>query len=54
MDELGEGFDHIEEGRRSFLKKMVVGSAFAVPVVTSFSMSSMGMNPAGAADGANS
>ncbi len=40
MDE--SGLDGIEASRRRFLKKMAVG-AFAVPVVTSFTMSNMNM-----------
>ena len=48
MDELGDGFEHIAASRRSFMKKLVAVSAFTVPAVTSFSMSSMSMNAAGA------
>jgi hypothetical protein len=48
MDELGDGFEHVEASRRTFLKRLVAASAFTVPVVTSFSMSSMSMNAAGA------
>ena len=48
MEELGEGFEHIAASRRSFMKKLVAASAFTVPAVTSFSMSSMSMNAAGA------
>jgi hypothetical protein len=49
MDQLGDGFEHIEASRRTFMKRLVAASAFTVPVVTSFSMSSMSMNAAGAA-----
>lgn len=28
----------LEDGRRSFLKKMAIGTAFTVPVVSSFTM----------------
>ena len=33
-----EEFAGLSESRRAFLKKLVVGSAFAVPVVASFTM----------------
>lgn len=36
--------DAVEPSRRSFVKKVAIGSAFAVPVVSSFSMS--GVNAA--------
>lgn len=34
--------------RRAMLKRLVVGSAFAVPVVSTFSMQSLSMNMAAA------
>jgi len=36
-----EIFDRVGDDRRSFLKKMVIGSAFAVPVVSTFSLTGM-------------
>ena len=33
-----EEFAGLSESRRAFLKKLVIGSAFAVPVVASFTM----------------
>jgi hypothetical protein len=36
-----EILDRVGDDRRSFLKKMVVGTAFAVPVVSSFSLHGM-------------
>ena len=36
-----ELFDKVGDDRRSFLKKMVIGSAFAVPVVSTFSLTGM-------------
>jgi hypothetical protein len=42
----------VDEKRRDFLKKVVIGTAFAVPVINSFSMDglkvSMGVHQAGA------
>lgn len=38
-----ESFD---ESRRSFLKKLIIGSAFVLPAVTSFSMGSLGVDEA--------
>ena len=40
-DEAGEILDHVGGDRRDFLKKMVVGTAFAVPVISSFSLHGM-------------
>ena len=37
-EELEQAMDQTTYGRRSFLRRLVVGSAFAVPVVSSFSM----------------
>jgi hypothetical protein len=31
----------LDDGRRSFLKKMAIGTAFTVPVVSSFTMAGM-------------
>ena len=33
-----QALDGVDDGRRSFLKKMAVTTAFAVPVVSSFTM----------------
>ena len=48
-----EGFlENVDEKRRDFIKKVVVGTAFAVPVINSFSMDGlkihMGVDQAGA------
>ena len=47
---MAEDFDAAIEsnGRRAFLKKLAIGTAFATPVVSSFSMS--GINAVYAAD----
>jgi hypothetical protein len=37
-EDLERVVDSVGDDRRAFLKKMVVGTAFAVPVVSSFSM----------------
>jgi len=42
MDELDSALEGVGDERRSFLKKLVIGSAFAVPVVSSFTMSGVG------------
>lgn len=34
--------DNIDEGRRASLKKILLGSAFAIPVIASFTMSGLG------------
>jgi hypothetical protein len=41
MDELDGALDGLSDDRRSFLKKLAIGSAFAVPVVSSFTMSNV-------------
>jgi hypothetical protein len=40
-DARDEIFDRVGDDRRAFLKKMVIGSAFAVPVVSTFSLTGM-------------
>jgi hypothetical protein len=42
MDELDQALSHLDGDRRAFLKKLAVGTAFAVPVVSSFTMSGIG------------
>jgi hypothetical protein len=36
----------VDEGRRASLKKILLGSAFAIPVIASFTMSGLGVNEA--------
>lgn len=47
-----EPFEEIVErvgiDRRSFVRRMMIGTAFAVPVVSSFAMNNLSMNVAGA------
>ncbi|MEM8964588.1 MAG: hypothetical protein AAGD38_24085, partial [Acidobacteriota bacterium] len=42
--------DDCHPDRRSFLKALVLGTAYAVPVITSFSMEGFGLDAAGAGD----
>ncbi len=37
-DEFEAALEGVDAGRRSFLKKLAIGSAFAVPAVSSFTM----------------
>lgn len=39
MDDLDKALEHADAGRRAFIKKAVIGTAFVVPVVSSFTMS---------------
>jgi hypothetical protein len=41
MSDRDEIFDHVGDDRRAFLKKMAIGTAFAVPIVSSFSLTGM-------------
>ncbi len=41
MEELDGALGNLPDDRRSFLKKLAIGSAFAVPVVSSFTMSNV-------------
>jgi hypothetical protein len=36
----------VDEGRRASLKKILLGTAFAIPVIASFTMSGLGVNEA--------
>ncbi len=38
--------ESVDEGKRASLKKILLGSAFAIPVVASFTMSGLGVNEA--------
>jgi len=39
-------FDHVDPSRREFVKRVLAGAAFAVPVVASFSIESLSVNAA--------
>ena len=41
-----KALESVDETRRSALKKLIIGAAFAVPVIASFSMSQLGTNEA--------
>jgi hypothetical protein len=47
--ELDGMLDGADDNRRSFLKKAVIGGAFVVPIVTSFSMDGLAITSASAA-----
>jgi len=38
--------ENVDEGRRASLKKILLGSAFAIPVIASFTMTGLGVNEA--------
>jgi len=40
---------NVDEGRRDFLKKVITGTTFALPLMASFSMEGLSINPAEAA-----
>jgi hypothetical protein len=44
--ELDEVLTHVGVDRRTFVKRIVLGTAFAVPVVASFEMDSLAAAPA--------
>lgn len=39
--------DSVDESKRSSLRKLILGSAFAVPIIASFTMSGLGTAEAG-------
>jgi hypothetical protein len=41
--ELESVLDRVDPGKRAFLKKLVVGTAFVVPTVASFSMDGLSL-----------
>ena len=43
--------ESVDESKRSSLKKLILGSAFAVPIIASFSLSGLGTAEAGAHTG---
>ena len=40
-DKLDHAFATVDPSRRAFVKKLVVGSSFAVPIVASYSMTDL-------------
>jgi hypothetical protein len=47
-DELEQVLDRVDLAKRAFLKKLVVGTAFVVPTVASFSMDGLSLYKANA------
>ena len=47
-DRLDEQLARVEPSRRTFIKRIAIGAAFATPIVTSFSMGGMAANTAAA------
>jgi hypothetical protein len=47
-DELEQVLDRVDPAKRAFLKKLVVGTAFVVPTVASFSMDGLSLYEANA------
>jgi hypothetical protein len=45
---LDEQLTGIEPSRRTFIKRVAIGAAFATPIVSSFSMSGLSVNSAAA------
>ena len=53
-DEFDQVFDGEPSDRRTFLRRLVIGTVFAVPVVSSFSMAGISAAYAGQGHGINS
>ncbi|HUC38153.1 MAG TPA: twin-arginine translocation signal domain-containing protein [Acidimicrobiales bacterium] len=53
FDPADEVAEHVGFDRRSFVKRVALGAAFAVPAVTSFSMSGVNSAYAQPTDGTN-
>jgi len=51
---LDEELAGIEPSRRTFIKRVAIGAAFATPIISSFSMSGLSVNAAAAAAPHNS
>ena len=45
MDEIVE---RVGPDRRTFVRRLIIGSAFAAPIISSFDMNNLGMKVAGA------
>lgn len=48
---LDKSLETVDAAKRQTLRRLIVGAAFAVPVVTSFSIDGLTVNPAMAAPG---
>ena len=47
-DPVEEVIEHVGPDRRMFVRRMIIGTAFAAPIVSSFGMNSLSMGVAGA------
>jgi hypothetical protein len=47
-DPVEEVVEQVGPDRRSFVRRMIVGTAFAAPIVSSFNMNNLSMSVAGA------
>ena len=54
VDRVEAALDRVDEAKRSSLRKIVLGTAFAAPVVASFAVSGMMVTPAMAESISNS
>ena len=54
LDRVEAALDRVDEGKRSALRKIVLGTAFAAPVVASFAINGMMVTPAMAVSSSNS
>ena len=45
----GNELEGVEPSRRTFIKRVAIGAAFATPIISSFSMNGLSMNSAAAA-----
>jgi len=45
-DPLDEAFQHVDPTKRDFLKALLVGTAFAAPMIVSFSMDGLSVHEA--------
>jgi hypothetical protein len=48
QDPIEEVVERVGPDRRAFVRRVIVGTAFAAPIVSSFSMNSLSMKVAGA------
>jgi hypothetical protein len=54
VDRVEAALDRVDEAKRSSLRKIVLGTAFAAPVVASFAINGMMVTPAMALPASNS
>ena len=44
-EKIKEVLQHVDKSKRDFVKKVLIGTAFAIPVITSYSMNNFRMGP---------